>query len=552
MDQRIQAVSPGRNRKLLRTALLASFAIGVWNSAGNDAWAQLRSGRTERPLYHSQIQNEVESQPVVTKPQTSRSRTVGTRGRVVANGPVRSIMESPQEEVAADPKPATPKSVPAEPIPKSVPQSVPQSVPEPIGSSARPAPEPLPLNETMGTYDEGYYQDGHSGCSCGHCNGGHRSYFSDLAPGCCDSYACGSVCGGPLAQLLGSLSVRAEVPITWRRGIGLPPLVTSADVGTAANVAGQLGDANTRILLGNQLATDDARAGVRITLGAWMDPSQYRGFLFRYMNAGDQESSFGFDSNSTPILARPINNITTGTATADTQLIAYPGDSTGTINVNTKSSVDGFDIVMRRLAYRDRFTRVDWLMGYQHNRIAESLNINSNTLVVGNVPPLTGTAIAVADRFQTTNNFNGAVLGLMSSRQFACWKFEAMMRMGLGSLERKYSASGTTTTTSSTGTVTTEDQGLLARDTNNQTRINDTFVVAPEFGFNAGYYLTPNIDFTVGYNYLLIGKVAQPGRQIDTTVNLSDPLTGFLRPGFVLDTQNYWLHTLNLGMQWRY
>lgn len=528
--------------------------MGVWNNASIDAWAQLRSGRTERPLYYSQVQNEVENEPVVTQPRGQvRNRTVGTRGRVVANGPVRSIIES-QDEDGAPAKPAAPNKAPAEALPKVAPQAV----PEPIGNAVRPAPEPLPLNETMGPVEDGYHDSGysghsaHGGCSCGHCGGGQRSYFADLAPGCCDSYGCGDPCGGPLSQMLSGLSFRAEVPISWRRGMGLPPLVTSADVGTAANVAGQLGDANTRILLGNQIATEDGRAGVRITVGTWFDASQYRGLMFRYTNAGDQESNFAFDSNSTPILARPITNITSGTATADTQLIAFPGDSTGTINVSTKSSVDGFDIVMRRLAYRDRFTRVDWLMGYQHNRISESLNINSNTLVVGNVPPLTGTAIAVSDRFKTDNNFNGAVLGLMSSRQFACWKFEMMGRMGLGSLERKFSASGSTITTSSTGTVTTDDQGLLVRNTNNQTRINDTFVVAPEFGFNAGYYLTPNIDFTVGYNYLLIGKVAQPGRQIDTTVNLSDPLTGFLRPGFVLDTQNYWVHSLNLGMQWRY
>ena len=542
MVERIQVASTGRGRKHIRTALLATLAIAAWNNLSSDSWAQLRSGRTERPLYYDQVQNEVESEPVAAQPRVpSRTRTVGTRGRVVANGPTRSIMEQGPGESAA---PAN--KAPAQPEP------VPPSVPEPIGNAVRPAPEPLPLSDTMGTIDEGYYESGHGGCSCGQCSGGRRNYYADLAPGCCDAFACGDGCGGPLSQLLGNLSVRGEVPIFWRRGMVLPPLVTTATAGTPANVAGQLGNANTQVLLGNQKATEDGHAGMRITVGSWFEPDQYRGVIFRYMNAGEQETRFSFDSNTNSILARPITNITSGTATPDTQLIAFPGDSTGSINVSTKSSIDGFDLVLRRLAYRDRFTRVDWLMGYQHNRIAESLNINSNTLVVGNVPPLTGTSIAVSDQFMTRNTFNGAVLGLMSSRQFACWKFEAMGRMGLGNLERRFSASGSTTTTSSTGTVTTEDQGLLVRNTNNQTRTNDTFVVAPEVGFNAGYYLTPNIDFLVGYNYLLIGKVAQPGRQIDSTVNLSNPLTGALRPGFALDTQKYWLHSLNLGMQWRY
>ncbi len=49
MVERIQVVSPGRGRRLLRAALLATIAMGAWSSAGTEGWAQLRSGRTERP-----------------------------------------------------------------------------------------------------------------------------------------------------------------------------------------------------------------------------------------------------------------------------------------------------------------------------------------------------------------------------------------------------------------------------------------------------------------------------------------------------------------------
>lgn len=419
------------------------------------------------------------------------------------------------------------------------------------------APEPLPMDDNMAPFDEGYYDSapvamGHGdGCSCGNCGGGGQ-YFADLAPGCCDN-SCGvGMCDGPLARLLGGMSIRAEVPLFWRRGIGVPALVTTSPTGTASNVAGQLGRSTTQVLLGNEVLGQDVQAGFRISLGTWLDQNQYRGLLVRYTNAGNLDTDVSFNSNTSPILARPFNNISSGTATPDTQLIAYPGDTTGNIRVRTESEVDGFDIVVRRLAYRDRFTRVDWLYGYQHNRVAESLRIDSNTTVTGNVPPLTGTSIAVTDLIQTTNNFSGGVLGLMSSRQFACWKFEAMARMGLGNMDRRVQLRGATTTTSAAGVATTDTQGLLARNTNNRPFQDDTFTVVPEFALNAGYYLTPNIDFLIGYNYLLLPKVAQPGRQIDSTVNLSDPLTGAMRPQLALDSKSYWLHSLNLGMQWRY
>lgn len=545
-------------RKLARAALLATVAMSVWAGDELDAWGQLRSGRTNRPLYHDQVQSEpVRTAQARSTKQTSaapssvRSRT-NARSRVVQAGADYSIVEQSQGAV-----PGGPGNAPAVGnAPGGANARAAQPHPSAQPSAIQPVPQPLPMADDVAPYDEQYggypAEVGHgSGCSCGHCGGG-EPYYADLAPGCCDT-SCGiGVCDGPIARLLGRLSIRTEVPLFWRRGMGLPPLVTTSPTGTPATTAGQIGQTTTEVLLGNEVVGQDLDAGVRISVGTWLDNNQYRGLLVRYTDAGNLDTDVSFNSNTSPILARPFNNISSGTSTPDTQLVAFPGETTGNIRVRTESEVDGFDIVIRRLAYRDRFTRVDWLYGYQHNHIEESLRIDSNTTVTGNVPPLTGTSIAVTDLVRTTNNFSGGVIGLMSTRQFACWKFEAMARMGLGSLERRVETRGATTTTSAAGVSSTEAQGLFARNTNNRPFQDDTFTVVPEFALNAGYYLTPNIDFLVGYNYLLIPKVAQPGRQIDTTVNLSDPLSGSMRPQVALDTQKYWMHSLNLGAQWRY
>ncbi|MGN6136461.1 MAG: BBP7 family outer membrane beta-barrel protein [Aureliella sp.] len=545
-------------RKLVRAALLAGLTVGAWTAQAGSVSAQLRSGGVERPLYRQSAPVASPTASRAVRPATrsqSRLAPASADGTRIVRAPApRSIME---QSDASAPRQATPS--------KSETQS-----------RVQPMPDPLPNDDAITTFDDGSsggfdggvydsydaggyggYESyagnfgGGGGCSCGQC-GGQGDYFSDLAPGCCQASCGAGMCDGPLSRLLGRLSVRAEAGLFWRRGMGLPPLVTTAPVGTAANVAGQLGQNSTQVLLGNNIVNQDMQAGFRINVATWLDPSCYRGVIVRYTNAGDQSNDFVFTSSATPILARPFNNITSGTSTPDTQLVSYPGDSSGDIRVRTTSELDGFDIALKRLAYRDRFTRADWLFGYQHNHIAESLHITSNTTVTGNVPPLTGSSISVSDMVRTTNNFNGAVIGLMSTRQFAYFKFEAIGRLGLGSLERRVDLAGSTTTTSSAGVATTESQGLLVRNTNNRPFKDDTFVTVPEFGLNAGYYLTPNIDFSFGYNYVLIPKVAQPGRQLDGTINLSDPLSGAMRPQLALSTQPYWIHSLNLGMQWRY
>jgi hypothetical protein len=128
-----------------------------------------------------------------------------------------------------------------------------------------------------------------------------------------------------------------------------------------------------------------------------------------------------------------------------------------------------------------------------------------------------------------------------------------LVRLGAGNLRREVNIGGSTTTTSA-GQSNTVGQGLLARSTNSRSFTDDTFVIVPEVGINFAYCLRPGLDFNVGYNYMLIPKVAQASQQINDNlrVNLSDPLTGALDPGFNFDERAYWLHSLGLGLQLRY
>jgi hypothetical protein len=348
------------------------------------------------------------------------------------------------------------------------------------------------------------------------------------------------------------MSVRAEVPLYWRRAMETPALVTTSPAGTDADLAGELGRATTQTLLGGKL-DEGVDAGIRLTFNLPLGNEDRFGLMFRYWNAGNHEEDFNFSSDQTSILARPFLDTSATTAVANTQLVAFPGDSIGSIAVNTASEVQGLDLTLKRLIYMDRFTRVDWLWGYQHVSIDERLGISSNTNVTGGLPGLQGNTIAVSDRFTTENDFNGMSYGLMSSRQIACWKMETMFRLGLGNLRRKVNIDGHTTTTAN-GASLTNPQGLLARSTNAQPFTDDTFVVLPEFGINFAGMIRPGLDFTIGYNYMLVPKVAQAGAQINNNlaVNLTDPLVGRLDPSLNFQERKYWINSLGFGLQLRY
>lgn len=387
-----------------------------------------------------------------------------------------------------------------------------------------------------------------SGCNCGH-GGGYVSGscgcdgLSTLAPTCasgCGIATCFDPCfgSGPIGTLIRNMSVRAEVPLYWRRAAGPPPLVA-----TGALPGGQ-------VLLGNGPLNDEATAGFRLNLSSPITRDGRYGLLFRYWTAGEQTDTFNFSTADFPTLVRPFLNTTNNAAgVQDTNIIGQntaTNENTGSITVRSHSELDGLNIFLRRLMYRDRFSKVEWLYGYQHLKIGEQLTINSQSTIIR--PAINnGQTIAVTDDFATENYFNGVVYGLMGSRDIGRLRFESTVRLGLGNLQRRVNISGSSTT----GGVNTTTQGLLARDSNSGLTKDDTFIVLPEVGINAAYQIRPGLDFNVGYNYMLVPKVAQASRQIDKDLAVSFSNTA-TDPNRDFEERNYWINSLGLGLQWNY
>lgn len=508
-------------------ALAFAAVVGVPQP---QALGQLRSGKVERQLYQApEASQSVENAPAI-EPASSNGRNA----RLVSagsssTGGKRVRTSRPAQVVTAS---YAQDSVGGE--------SILDAPTETLNSSPVESPEPLAMSDVQhDSYSHGHVQTSDCGCdSCGD--------FNLLAPTCAE--ACPPGCG-PLMALWYRMRIRGEAPLYWRRAAGPPPLVTTSPVGTAEGVAGELGQGTTSTLLGGGRLNEDLNVGGRITLSTWIDPAEEFGVQLRYWNAGDQDDTFRFDSNSNAILARPFfNTSVAGAFQNDALLVSFPNTLSGNVQVDSMSSVEGLELQLRRRLYQDRFTRIDWISGYQHVSIDEGLVIASSTTDLTN-----NQSISVQDNFFTENSFHGGSYGFISTRNIACWKMETLFRLGLGNMRREVAISGSTTTTSA-GASNTTQQGLLARGTNSRHFVDDTFIVIPEAGFTLAYTFRPGWDFTVGYNYMFIPKVAQASQQIgdNLAVNLSDPLTGQLDPAFSFDERNYWLHSLGLGLQVRY
>jgi hypothetical protein len=344
--------------------------------------------------------------------------------------------------------------------------------------------------------------------------------------------------------------VRGEFAWFWGSGQSLPTLVTTS-VGNPLppiEEAGLLDDPDTRSLFGGSEVGVDATVGWRAEVGIWLDDERASGVLLRAFDAG--ENDLGFQSNQSihAVIAR--NFLDVGPPVEQSLVsIAYPSQTFGSVDANLSSNTYGGDLLYRSLICQDDLGRWDWVGGYQLARLDESLQVVSRTNSLTPPNPI----LDQTDHFATSSRFHGGTLGVLGEVRDGCWYFGGLFKLGLGSMERETAIRGSSTTTIN-GNRDSKDEGLLARRTNNGTYTDDTFVWVPELGLTAGYRLTRCLDMTLSYGFLRLPKVTRVTAALDPELasNLSDPLTGEVRPRFQFSEANFSLHSLNLGLQLAY
>jgi hypothetical protein len=165
--------------------------------------------------------------------------------------------------------------------------------------------------------------------------------------------------------------------------------------------------------------------------------------------------------------------------------------------------------------------------------------------------------VEVTDRFDTTNDFNGAEFGLEGEYRYGRWVLEGQARVALGQTSSAVDISGATSTTVPGFSTQSQSGGLLALSSNSGRFTKDRFGVVPEVGIKIGYQITSHLRAQVGYDFLFWNDVLRAGSQIDTVVNpnLQPPVIagGPNRPAPRIDDPvSVWVHGVTFGLEYRF
>ncbi|MFN6127589.1 MAG: BBP7 family outer membrane beta-barrel protein [Planctomycetota bacterium] len=382
---------------------------------------------------------------------------------------------------------------------------------------------------------------GHSH-GAGHSHGVGHSYG---ACGVCGDHDGNCGCDGiphinirlalPFAKALDRFSVRMEAATFWRDHPTIPALVRTDNIGTVGS----------RDLFGGTIGMDETTQGYRGEVAWRLGHDACTSVQVRFFDAGAQSLTFDSTATGSASIVRPYFD----GVNQNSIVVQQPNLATGTAFAHATSDLFGGDLLLKQSAYRSRYSKLDLLVGYQTASLSDRLWVNSTTQA-----PV-GTFLDLRDRFDTDNRFHGGVIGFSGIAYAPRWSLSSMFKLGMGNMNRSVGIDGSQSiTTGSPAVTTSSSQGLQARATNIGNYQFDTFIVSPEANLTLGYRLTRRLEATVGYDYLLLPKVARAADQFDPALaaNLSNPLTGDPRPRFTFKERDLGIHSLSYGLQYRY
>jgi hypothetical protein len=397
----------------------------------------------------------------------------------------------------------------------------------------------------------------------------------------CGDYTC-QLRNGCSPGARGILYARAEYLSWWFKGMHIPPLVVEGNEDDGNFVDG-------RIVYGNEDILDDARDGLRLRIGLWLDDcgqwaieGDYIGFeelTSRYVNGGDGVTP--------PFVGRPFIDAQTGLNAV--QDVSFPGIR-GTVTVDAMSEFESFGVRMRHniccvsgncgcgdpvgcgggiggcsggtgcgsgvCGGRRGTQRIDFLFGVRSARLREGLVITEDLRTTETGPQ---TDIYGQDRFHTKNEFLGGELGFLWEWEHQRWSLELLSLLAIGNNQQTVDISGFTARDTNQGAgIETKEGLLLTQTTNIGSYSRNEFSVIPQIGATVGFQMTPRFRFTGGYTLMYWGNVVRPGEQIDLHVN-PDYLDfnpgndgAPFRPAFAFDETDLWAHGINLGGEYRW
>ena len=351
----------------------------------------------------------------------------------------------------------------------------------------------------------------------------------------------------------------AEYLVWWVQGQRIPALVTTSPTGTPLGQAGVLGQPGTGILFGDTRISDHARHGVRLTLGTWLDDCRTCGIGGEFFILGDSTGGYSLASQGSPIIMRPFFN--TLTNQHDAEVVAFPGISSGGIEVDSTSQLMGAGLFTRHLMCEGCFGcgnsyRFESLLGYRYLNLYEEVSITeqvNSTSTVPGAPPL-GTSFLINDTFRTLNQFHGADVGVLArlTRDRLC--FTAQARLAFGWTIRELKVDGFTNISVPGQPTVPFPGGLYSVGKLGETD-STIFSLVPEVRLALGYMLTERACVSLGYNLMWWTGVARAGDNIDVRVNtnqLPPPIGPVVNQVPSIRDTSIWIQGFTVGLTYDY
>jgi hypothetical protein len=348
----------------------------------------------------------------------------------------------------------------------------------------------------------------------------------------------------------------AEYLLWWTRAGRLPPLVTSSPPGTSGVIG-----SGAVVLFPGPDRDAPTRSGGRFAFGACFDEINATGLEGSYFFLGSRADNFmalGLGTPNSPVLARPFFNVNRGAE--DSELVAAPGTLTGAVLVHSSSEVQGAELNWLLNLCTDQGRLMRLFTGFRFLQLEDRLDIQDNSGALPGNTAISGTALAMADSFATTNRFYGWQFGLRSETHADRWFLDVTGKIALGGTDQVADIRGHTLITMANGASTFQNGGFLALPTNSGRHSRGEFSFVPELGVNIGYFLCPSVRAFVGYTLLYWTDVIRSGDQIDRRINpsqlplgsTSPPFVGTVAPAFAFRDTDFWAQGLNFGLELRY
>lgn len=502
--------------------MVASLAVTLLASSlqaqpGKSVAAPRTNSRPQQALY----------QPP-TRPGQSQARLAGWQnGQVPMDSPEAMPMDNPM----------------ADPMPQVNPS--PGAVQSRLKQQAQPYRGPVP--QAQGAYvdqslDQWIQSDGPCcGPACGGCGGCNACCGPQYCPPFGGYWNCPSPedpcfqCRPPLWW------VKADLLLGFRKGRSYPPLVTTDPANEDSQTAGVLPDAT--ILYDGNNDNTQMRAGLDFEFGTYLNDCQNIGFGGRYFFFGGDEGNFSTNSGVQAIIAVPVFDV--GLPGNTSLLLAHPDIGgvarTGSVDIRASNEIHGFDVSAKVLYCRNNCGKVEFVTGWHTSSVNDFFQM---TMQSGAEDLGANQDFVLIDRFNTENQFNGVILGILTEHQICCMTLRGKARVSVGNMHQVVNISGST---SVNGVVDpTQPGGLFSAQSNIGNFSQDQFAAVTEAGLSIGYYITPRTQFTVGYNLMYWSNVVRPGEQIDPVVdNANNPPT---RPTFQFNTTSFWVQSVTLGL----